>query len=133
MNQLQLHSAEEAAQRAMDDLLVSASAEGNYVTGEPGHVLLYVRNRLRRKSRTLTVSWSLLSQSTVSVGAGKTLILGPFGLADLHGRLVAMDEIRVEVTCPKPRGLRLCAIVPPTGQTITTTSPVFEFGIPRPR
>jgi len=131
MNELILHSAEEVAKQQLDYLLVTASAEGHYVTGKPGFILLYVRNDLKRRSRTVTVSWE--GERTITVGPRQSMILGPFGMTDLEGGIVPEDEIRVDVTYPDPRGLRFCAMVPPTGQTITTTSPVFEFGIPRPR
>jgi len=131
MNQLTLHSATEAAQQEMDDLLVTASAGGDYVTGKPGLVLLVVRNRLKRKSRAVTVTWEPVGEHTITIGPGKDYILGPFGLTDLHGGIVAEDEIRVEVTYPDSDGLEIFASVPPQGERITRTTPVQWFEIPR--
>lgn len=132
MKELKLHSAEAATLRKMDDLLVPASAEGYYVTGKPGHILLVVRNQLKRRYRTVVVTWEPAGEYAITIGPGKDYILGPFGLTDPHGGIVAEDEIRVEVRYARNRGLRICAIMPPMdGQTVRTTTPVQWFGLQR--
>ena len=110
MTALELHAPADPAQVDAEDLFVPASKDGDDVSGPPGYVLLFVRNRLKRKPRSVTVCWEPAGTHTLTVGPKQTLTIGPFGLTDLHGGIVLEDEINVSITYPVSRGLEVFAM-----------------------
>jgi hypothetical protein len=101
-----------------EDHLGPASAAGDEFTALPGGALLYARNKLKRRARTISLRvdyGSRVDDVSTSVAAGAEVIIGPFGL-DIGGGLEAFNPgvpITVKLSYPRNRGLRVCVLEPP--------------------
>jgi hypothetical protein len=110
VNPLKLYTQADVVFHGMDALFTDASEHGDEVTGKPGRVLLVVRNQLEDEPREATFCWDLTGESPLTVPPGESLTIGPIGLTDLHGGIVADDEIRAVITYPRRDGLQVCAL-----------------------
>jgi hypothetical protein len=123
---LKLHSASEAVTLPEDDMLVPASADGDTVAVPSGFVMLRIRNDLRRKTRTVTVT-VLGDDYPVEVRPRTSYVLGPFGLEMGPLGLEAAGDrpvTRLDLVYDDSRGLRVAAIIPPADvKRVTWPSP----------
>lgn len=118
MTALKIHPMSAASQVPREQLFVTASRAGDEVTAQPGGVFLYAANKLKLRSRTVTLSWGSgrlnVSATSFSVAAGETKIIGPFGL-NVGGGLEPVrpgEPITITLSYPRNRGLRVCALSP---------------------
>lgn len=116
MAALQIHPMSTASQVPKDRLFVVASRAGDEVTALPGGVFLYAKNKLKLRSRTVTIGWAgegaTQTETTITVAAGEERVIGPFGL-NVGGGLEPITPgvpITVRLTYPRNRGLRVFAL-----------------------